>query len=310
MDRLSALETFLKVLDLGSLSAAARAQKISQPAVSQQMAALEALYGWPLLHRGPSGATATRAGQVVARLAQEMVERDRLIQAELRMLDTGTKGQFRFSTSQFLGQSIVGQRIQELARSHPDMELILKVEDRLVDVVHEGYDLTLRSGRMGEGEGVGRKIAEMETYLVASKEYLDRAGRPKSLDDLHRLNSIRYSEHRSYGVVPVIRNGQIIEVPISEGIVVDTPTLYMSAIQSGFGVARIPALMGHELIRNDQIEHVLPEYRIAPKPIYVVYPHRRTLTHRTRLVIETICEALNQFEFVTVLNVPGLTKAA
>ncbi len=310
MDRLRYLENLLTVLDQGSFSAAARLKGISQPAISQQMAALEQQYGLPLVQRTSTGVLPTRAGAIVARHAQILVEDHRAMQAELKDLDQNASGELRISMSQFLSQSAIGEAIQATCARHPDLRLILKAEDRLVDVVREGYDLAVRTGTLGDTTGLARRIARMRTELVAAPDYLDRVGRPLSPDDLRNLAHIQYSEHRTNGVMPLIRDGEEIEAPIVNGLVVDAPRLFISAVESGFGFARVPVILAEEMRKTCQLETVLPEYQVRPKDVFLVYPHRHALTPAAILVIETVMRELAQIPFVDVVPQLDLVRAA
>lgn len=310
MDRLTNLETFIGVLELGSFSAYARHRGISQPAVSQQIAALEAHYGQTLMHRSTTGASPTRAGKIVAHHARAVRDQHRLLSSELAALGQEATGEFRITTSQFLGHSLVGQDIQALCTAHPELKLILKVEDRVVDVVAEGYDMALRTGHIGDGGGIGRKIAELQSYLVASPEYLDRVGRPQSPDDLRDLAHIKYSEEVRHDTVTLTDGAQTHVVAVKTGMVVDTPLLFQSALMRGFGVGRVPAVLSAALLKSGEVERVLPNYDVPPKSVYLVYPHRDAMTQTARLVAEAIYGALHRFDYVTLLPAYQPSNAA
>lgn len=310
MDTLRYLDSFLSVLHHGSLSAAARACKISQPAISQQMSALEAFYDAPLLQRSTTGVTPTRAGSIVAQHAQRLVDEHRQMQAAIMSLSTSAKGQLRISMSQFMGDSAVGEKIQALRATYPDLSVVLKVEDHLVDVVRDGYDLALRAGELGETDGIVRKIARMDTMLVATPDYLNRVGRPSDHLGLKQLSNIQYAEYRANGFVSLKRNAAEIEAEIVTGMIVDTPQHLVNALMNGYGFARVPALLANPLIKKGQIENVLPEYTVGPKNIYLIYPHRHALNHGMRLVIGAIYDGLAQFEGVRLLSHADLQLAA
>lgn len=310
MDKLSYLESFLTVLDFGSLTAAAKQRQISQPAISQQMKALETHYGTPLLQRSSQGVQPSRAGSIVARHALALIEQHQLMLAELRSLDTCAHGELRISMSQFLGQSPVGEAIHGLRRSHPNLSVVLKVEDRLVDVAREGYDLALRTGSIGNGGGIMRKIGRMSTMLIASTEYLDKLGRPVSPADLRRLAYIQYAEHRTHGFVTLRHAGKEVEAEFVTGMIVDTPTHLLNAVRDGYGFSRIPRMMGEALVRDHPVEEVLPNYPVESKGMYLVYPHRHALHQSARVVIQAIYEGLTELGGVTLLPHPDFELAA
>jgi DNA-binding transcriptional LysR family regulator len=310
MDHLGYFESFLEVLDRGSLSAAARARGISQPAISQQMSALEAAYGTVLLQRTSQGTRATRAGSIVARHATEMVNAHRHMQGELAALAHTPRGKLRVSLSQFMATNPVGEKLQALHGSYPDLSLTLKVEDRLVDVVKDGYDLALRTGDAGDTDGILRKIARMDTVLVAASSYLDKHGRPSHHGEMGRHAYVQYAEHKSHGFVTVSKDGVEAEAELVSKLVVDTPDHLINAVVTGLGFARLPRMFAKDLLHGGGVELMLPDYQIEPKNVYLIYPHRHALTQSMRVVIDAIYEGLRTFEALHVIEHSDLKLAA
>lgn len=309
MDRLGYLESFLEVLDRGSLSAAARARNVSQPAISQQMAALEADFGTPLLQRTQSGAQATRAGSIVAQYASDMVATHRRMRADLSELETKAGGALRISISKVMAENPVGDALQALHAGYPDLNLTVKVEDRLVDVVKEGYDLALRTGDIGSADAIVRKIGQFETVLVAAPSYLDRFGRPSHHSKMGQHAFIQYADHRAYGYQTVHKDGQEAEIELATKLVVDTPSHLMNALVEGLGYARLPKVLAEAYIHSNALEIMLPDYTIEPKDIYLVYPHRHAITEAARVVIAAIYKGLTNYGGTHVIRHEDLKPA-
>lgn len=310
MDRLGYLESFLEVLDQGSLSAAARARGMSQPAISQQMAALEADFGTLLLQRTTKGTAVTRAGSIVAQHAADMVASHRRMRAEMSDLTKTTGGELRISISRVMGDNPVGDALQKLHVAYPDMKLVVKVEDRLVDVVSEGYDLALRTGEMGDGDAIVRKIGQFEAVLVAAPSYLDRVGRPTHHSEMGQHAFVQYSDHRVHGFHTVIKDGQEAEIELATKLIVDTPSHLMNALVDGLGFARLPRVLAKTFIHDGTLEVMLPDYVVEPKNIYLVYPHRHAVTKGMRVVINAIYDGLLQYGGTRVIRHQDLQLAA
>jgi len=276
MDRLGLLETFAIALDEGSLNRAARRRGITQSAVSQQIKQLETLLGQQLLHRTSKGVQATRAGDLVFRHAQPLLDRFELLKAELASLEASVSGTFRVSVSNVLGRAVLGPMLIDLNAKYPDLNIVMRLEDRLVDVMRENYDLAIRTGQLGDTDGVGRKIATMETVLFATPAYLDKVGRPTTPDGLKLLKLIQHNEDQTEGYIPVYRDGDEYLAPVHVGFTADDHELIQRAVDNGSGYARAPRFLIEEHLEAGKYELVLPQYQIAEKIVYAVYPSRHT----------------------------------
>ncbi|AAV95439.1 LysR family transcriptional regulator [Ruegeria pomeroyi] len=288
MDRLTLLETFAIALDEGSLNRAARRRGITQSAVSQQIKQLETSIGQQLLHRTARGIHATRAGDLVYVHAQTLLSGYNRMTAELDQLENSVSGTFRISVSSFLGRSVIGPMLIEMNAAHPDLNIVMRLEDRLVDVVREGYDLAIRTGRLGDTDGFGRKISALDTVLVATPAYLDRVGRPAQPEDMKRLDFIQHHEDQTKGFFPLRRDGREYPAPVRVGFTADDPDLIMRAVASGSGYTRVPRFMVADEIASGALEVVLPAYRPPNKDVFAVYPSRHTPDRRRDLTIENV----------------------
>ena len=292
MDRLGLLESFVVALDEGSLNRAAQRRGISQPAMSLQIKQLEEQLGQQLLLRTSSGVKPTRPGELVYAQAQGLLSGYDRMCAELSALEHSVSGTFRVSTSTFFGRIVLGPALLEVNQSYPDLDIVMKLEDRLVDVVRENIDLAIRSGTLGETDGAARKIAEMENILFATPQYLDLAGRPEEPEDLKRLKFIQHHEDQTGGYFPLTREGMEYHAPVRVGFTADDPDLIIRAVNNHTGYARAPRLFLQKALQSGQFEEVLPGYQVAPKPIFSVYPSRHSFDRRHEIVIATLLEQL------------------
>ncbi|ABF64211.1 transcriptional regulator, LysR family [Ruegeria sp. TM1040] len=295
MDRLSLLETLIVALDEGSLNRAAARKSMTQSAVSQHIKQLETLMGHQLLHRTAQGVRATRSGELVYTHAQRLLGNFDRMTAELDQLQDSLSGDFRISVNSFLGRHLIGHMLVELDQSHDDLNIILRVEDRLVDVVRENYDLAIRTGRLGETDGVGRRIATMETVLLATPAYLDQMGRPESPEDLKRLKYIQHHEDQTNGFFPLSRGGEQVLAPIRVGFTADDPDLIRHAVTNGTGYTRMPLFFVKEMLDAGEYERVLPDWDAPDKDVFAVYPSRHGVDRRRELVIEGVVATFEAF---------------
>ncbi len=308
MNHLGFLSNYLAVIDEGSLSAGARRTGISQPAISQQITTLEEYYGQKLLERSKTGVRPTKAGQVVCKYATQMQNTQQELMAELDILGNSTAGTLTLSTSLALAELGIADAIYNLRHTTPDLNIIMRVEDRLVNVVRENYDLAIRTGNLGNTDGIARKIAMIDTTLVASPTYLDIHGRPETLEAMSKLDYIEYRVGHSNGYLPVIKDNVEMEMPVRIGFTANTVNIILSALAKGVGYAWLPKALIREQLKDGKLEEVLPNYQVAPKPIHIIYPHRHALNRRSKLLIDAIIEKLRDNDDVHLLHSLKKTK--
>lgn len=292
MDRLTLLDSFLTALEEGSLNRAAKRIGITQSAMSQQIAQLETHLGHPLLRRTPKGVHATRAGDLVASHARKLLSGYDHLQADLATLDASVSGTFRISVSTYLGRMVVGPALIELDPQFPELNIVMRIEDRFVDVVRENYDLAIRSGQLGDTDGIARKVAELESVLVATPDYLNQTGRPKAPADMHRLKLILRSEDLAAPHLELFRDGEMHPAPVRVGFTADDPELILRAVHNGSGYTRAPRMLVAEAIANGELEVILPDYPPAPKEIFAVYPSRHATGKQLDVVLSHILQRL------------------
>ena len=299
MDRLGLLETFASAIDEGSLNKAAKRLGITQSAVSQQIKQLETLFGEQLLHRSSRGVQTTRAGELVAKHARSIQTGYEVLQAEMADMKDTISGTFRLSVSNILGRAIVGPLSIDLGTPYPDLNIVMRLEDRLVDVVREGYDLAIRTGRLGDTDGFGRKIGALDTVLFASPAYLDDIGRPELPEDLQRLKLIQHHEEPTRRQFSVFRDGKEYRTPVNIGFTADDPDLIQQAVNNCTGFARAPRFLIADQLADGTYEQVLPDYSTADKPVYAIYPTRHSASRRHEIILQGVVEklAILQAEF-------------
>lgn len=296
MDRLALLESFTIALDEGSLNRAAQRRGISQPAMSLQIKQLEDVLGQQLLLRTSTGVKPTRPGELVYAQAQGLLAGYDRMCAELGVLDNSVSGTFRVSTSTFFGRIVLGPVLLDINQEFPDLDIVMKLEDRLVDVIRENIDLAIRSGTLGETEGAARKIAEMENILFATPEYLDEVGRPDTPHDLQRLKFIQHHEDQTGGYFPLFRDGAEYQAPVRVGFTADDPDLIIRAVSNHTGYARAPRLFLDDALDSGLFEEILPDYQVPPKPIFAVYPSRHSFDRRHEEIIKRLQDSLKSMQ--------------
>ncbi|AGI65865.1 LysR family transcriptional regulator [Octadecabacter antarcticus 307] len=262
MDMLGAFESFVSAVQSGSLSGAARQRSMSQPAISQQISALETKLNTRLLSRNRSGVRMTPSGEIVFRHAVAMLDEQANLKTALEDLSDKVEGQLVVTANLAFCQHIMGEVIIELSKQFPDLKIVLRADDRILDLAAENIDFALRSGLVGDGKGVVQKIGTLSILHVATPEYLDTAGRPQTPDDLINLAYIQYKATDDRIATLLLRGTDAIQAPIKIGLTAQFPGMMFQAINGHLGYAKMPEF----LVLDAALLHKSPLWRASPDP--------------------------------------------
>jgi len=302
MDTMGAFESYVCAVQTGSLSGAARQRKISQPAISQQISALEALYETQLLHRERGGVRMTPSGEVMYKHALNILEEKDALQVSLDTLVGNLAGKLTVTATISISQHLLGNVILHMAEQHPELKIVLRADDRILNLAAEGIDLAIRAGKIGSGDGIVRKIASLTMMHVATPDYLDIQGRPQKPEELINLEYIQFRDDDNKIATLLSSGDEMIQVPIKTGLTAQLPDLMFRALYGNLGFARTPQFLVAEDIQSGKLEEVLPQWRIPDMDLYLVYPTRETLSPRIMVFLEMLFRDLD--------TTPGIKVAA
>src|SRR5260370_18880649 len=179
MDRHLAMEAFVRVLDTGSFSSAARQMQLGQPAVSKAIAQLENWLGVRLLLRSTRSLTPTEAGQSFYVRAKRALEEAEEAVLAARGAGAGLTGKLRISASVCFGRLHIMRQLPHFLEKHPELEIEMVLDDRPINLVEEGIDVAFRSGALANSTLVARKIGEARRLVMATPSYFEKHGEPK-----------------------------------------------------------------------------------------------------------------------------------
>lgn len=287
MDKLRAMDAFVRAADLGSLSAAARSLATTQPTVSKLIAALEQELGARLLQRGPARVTLTDEGARFLESAKRLLED---YGEAVASLDQGTReprGRVRISAPVALGELRLNALMLRALQRYPQLELDLMLDDRFVDPVEERFDLTVRIGGALPLDLVARELAVWPRYIVASPAYLEREGRPRRVEDLVRHPFLRYPLGADESVPLHGPRGRV-DAPISTRYRINSAVALLDAVLEGAGIAFQPCWMVNDLIARKKLVRLLPQWTGPAQTAYLVHPPRRRLPMRVQVMLDLL----------------------
>jgi DNA-binding transcriptional LysR family regulator len=193
MDRHLAMEAFVRVIDTGSFSGAARQMQLRQPAVSKAIAQLEEWLGVRLLLRSTRSLTPTEAGQnFYVRAKRSLLETEEAV-LEARGAGAGLTGKLRISASVCFGRLHIMRQLPRFLEKHPELQIEMVLDDRPINLVEEGIDVAFRSGALQNSALVARKIGEARRLVIATPGYFEKHGEPKRPEELKAHQTVIYT---------------------------------------------------------------------------------------------------------------------
>src|SRR6267378_8588386 len=197
MDRLASMETFVRVVETGSFSGAARQLRVGQPAVSKAVAQLEDYLGVKLLTRSTRGLTPTEAGLGYLERARRALEETAEAELAARGAGAGLKGRLRICAAVTFARIHLIPMLPKFLAQNPDLDLEIILDDRQVDLVQEGIDVALRMGKMMDSTLPARRIARCKRLVLGTPAYFDRAGTPSTPSELSKHQAVVYLQEGS-----------------------------------------------------------------------------------------------------------------
>lgn len=296
LDRITGMQVFARVASLGSLSAAARAMGMSQTMATKHMAALEGRLGTRLLHRTTRRVSLTEAGrnylEAVERILGDVEDADTRATAEA----ADVRGTLRLNVPVSFGIREIAPLLPELARRHPGLTIDLGLNDRVVDLMEEGWDLVIRIGSMKDTSLTARRLAPCPTVVCASPDYLAKHGRPETIAALEDHTCLGYTLSRELGVDRwhFGRDGKV-SVPVKVNLKANNGDVLVAAAVAGQGIIYQPAfLVARELRSGELVPIDLDHPTRELDGIFAAYPSDRRPPAKVRAAIDYLAERLGR----------------
>lgn len=294
MDRVGDLSLFLRVLDLGSISAAARSLDLSVAVASQRLKRLERDLGVRLLHRTTRQLHATPEGAALAAQGRVLVEDLEALTSGLRREAADVAGTLRVTLPASFGRQYVSPLLPEFLALYPRVKLSVNLNDQLLDLVGSGFDLGIRVGALDDSGLVARKLATNRRVLCASPAYLQQHGNPRTPADLTKHDCLLLVGSQGRQDVWRFGDGKGGEIAqrVEGRFESNLGELLRDAVVAGLGIAVHSIWHVHEELRAGQLQVVLPDYPIAVTGIHAVMPQRRLVPPRVHAFVDFLAERL------------------
>ncbi|MBU6458329.1 MAG: LysR family transcriptional regulator [Bradyrhizobium sp.] len=280
MDRLQAMSVFVRVVETGSFSAAARLIGIGQPAVSKTIAQLEDRLQVRLLARTTSKLSPTDAGLRFYERARSAIREADEAELEARGAGAGLSGRLRVSAATTFARLLIVPRLPEFLARHPDLNIEVLLDDRVIDLVSEGIDLALRMGELADSTAVARRIARGRRSVIATPAYLDRAGVPSSPADLMAHEAIVYSQLANSWTFR--KNGTEASVVVTGRVRLSAAEGIRAAVLAGMGLTVNSDWMFAPELESGAVRRVLTDWELPPIDLWAVFPTGRLASAKAR----------------------------
>ena len=293
MDRIGDIALFLRVLDLGSISAAARTLDLSAAVASQRLKRLERELGVRLLHRTTRRLHPTPEGLLLAEQGRVLVEDLEALADGLRRTGSGVAGTLRVTLSPTFGRLYISPLLPEFMALHPGVRVSVDLDDAKVDLVSAGMDLAIRIGDLDDSTLVARQLAVNRRVLCASPAYLAQHGNPATPADLASHECLLLVGRQGRQDLWRLRDGTSeIAVRVAGRIESNQGELLRDAAVAGLGIALHSTWHVCDDLRTGRLQVVLPDHPVPETGIHAVMPQRRLVPPRVRAFVDFLGERL------------------
>ncbi|WP_271407746.1 LysR family transcriptional regulator [Pseudomonas sp. Q1-7] len=288
------MRVFVVVVETGGFSAAAQRLNIAKSVVSRRMSALERHLECRLFNRTTRRLSLTETGleyfehaQRILRDLAEAEEATRGLQRELR-------GRLRLAAPMSFGLKHLSPALNEFMRAHPGLEVELDLNDRYVDLVNEGYDLTLRIGRLPDSTLVARELGPCPHAVCASPAYLAEQGIPEVPDDLRKHQCLGYKNRASSSQWQFLMGREWRSVVVRPRLIANNGEVLVQAAVDGLGLVSLPRFLLEESLASGALVEVLRDFPLPSSQIYAVCPPGRRLPAKVRALIDFLVERFSR----------------
>ena len=290
MDKLDAMLAFTKVVALGSYAEAGRQLGITRSAVSKGVMELEQILGARLLDRTTRKVSPTEAGLAYYERCKEIIAQIEETELRVSRLHDEPKGVLKINAPMSFGALYLGSAIADFMAGFPDLKVELTLNDRFIDPIEEGVDVTVRIAALEDSSLIARRLAPCRRVLAASPDYFARRGAPCAPADLVHHECLNYGHTTLLQRWQLTLNGEPVSVPISSRLCSNNGDVLRKAALAGQGIANLPTFLVGPDIKAGNLQIVLQDNPPKELGIYALYAPNRYLAAKTRLLIDFLVE--------------------
>ncbi|WP_407332050.1 LysR family transcriptional regulator [Enterovibrio sp. 27052020O] len=286
MNRWSGVEEFVEVVNSGSFTAAARKLGVSTSHVSRRIDALESRLSTRLLYRTTRQITLTEVGKTYFEHCNDLIEAFGEAEALVTQMQTEPVGTLKITAPSVFGEKYIAPLTNDFIKVHPKLSVEFHFTNDVIDMVHDGYDLAIRTGDLKDSTLMAKKLAPRKLHVCASPAYIKEFGIPDDLEALHGHNCL-------VGLVDSWAfqdNGAIIQYKPKGRWHGNSGSAVLDATLRGLGLAQLPDYYVSQKLQSGELVEILQDYRAPDSAVWAVYPFNRNLSAKVRLFVDFLSD--------------------
>jgi LysR family transcriptional regulator, regulator for bpeEF and oprC len=298
MNKLQAMEVFVRVVDTGGFTRAAEALGMPKATVTTSIRDLERHLQVRLLNRTTRRVAVTTDGAAYYERCVAILDQVRDAEESLSSDHASVSGRLRIDVATAFARAVLIPAMGAFQERFPAIRLELGCGDRPIDLIEQGVDCALRAGAIVDQNLIARRVGTMHFITCAAPAYLAKRGRPRHPNDLKDHVCLDYFSTQTGRPYPLNfeKDGERLEVPSIGPLAVNDSSVYFDACLAGLGISQLPSIIVRDEIERGDLEIVLGEWLSEPMPLSIVYPLNRNLSNKVRVFVEWIAELFEHDE--------------
>jgi LysR family transcriptional regulator, regulator for bpeEF and oprC len=298
MDKLQAMQVFVRVVETGGITRAADSLHMPKATAATLIQKLEAALGVKLLNRTTRHVSVTPDGAAYYDRCVSILAEVRETEELLGKQHSTPRGRVRVDVPTLMARSVFVPALPKFFERYPEIELALASNERRADLIEEGIDCAVWSGEIEESSLVARRVGFLYFATCASPSYISAHGQPRHPDDLAQHRCINHFSPRSGKTMDWVfsKDGTRVQTSLRGNIALEDENSYVAAAEAGLGIAQIPAFVLKDAMERGTLELVLGDWFPDPSPLYVVYPQNRHLSNKVRVFVDWVAELLREHD--------------
>jgi LysR family transcriptional regulator for bpeEF and oprC len=290
MNKLQAMDVFVRVVETGALSRAADSLQLPKATATTLIQQLEAELGVKLLNRTTRKVSVTTDGAVYYPRCVAILAQIRETEESLGRRQASPQGRLRVEVPTLMARLVIVPALPSFFARYPDIQLDLGCSERRADLIEEGIDCALWSGELQDSTLIARRIGQLYFGTCAAPSYLAAHGQPRHPDELATHRCINHFSPRTGKIFDWVfaKNGVRLQTSLPGHIALDDENSYVAAAEAGLGVAQVPAFVLKDAMERGSLELLLGDWFAEPAPLNVVYPQNRHLSVKLRVFVDWV----------------------